>query len=300
MGGLVDAIFGGNDAPPAPDPNPGMIASAQASERVGLEMADIAREQLAWSKDRAGKTDALAERLVDSQIQVAEKNAALSDDYEKYMKETYRPVEKEVVRRAIEYNTDTEMERRAARAKTDVATQFDNQRAQLTRTFGRYGLRPDAARLASISMELAAQEAGASAGAADRGREEARTYGHALLMDAASLGRNLPANQATSAGVALSANNSAAGIDANAARTSAALGTSATGWYGQSLAAQGQAGGIYGSLYGTQMSGYQASLNYATNQRNQSLEVAGAMVGAGATWYASRNSNQNASSTMQV
>lgn len=288
MGGIVDAIFGGNDAPPAPDPNPGMIASAQSSERVGMEMADIAREQLAWSKERAAKTDATAERLVDSQIKIAEKNAALSDDYEKYMKETYRPVEKEVVKRALDYNTDEEMEKRAARAKTDVATQFDNQRGQVTRNMGRYGLRPDAGRFAAINMEMAANEAAASAGAADKGREEARTYGHALLMDAASLGRNLPANQATSAGVAMNANQSAAAIDSNAARTSTAVMDSTRGWYGGALQGTGQAGQIYGNQYATQMSGYNASLNYASQGRGQSMEMVGAIAGAAALAFSDR------------
>jgi len=83
----------GGDSAPAPAPDPAIGKAAEAN-------AEVAREALAFNKlvyeegkPRQERIDALADRLVNSQVQLAEKNAALADDYTNYMKGTFRPIE---------------------------------------------------------------------------------------------------------------------------------------------------------------------------------------------------------------
>lgn len=256
MGGLVDAIFGG--PPDAPDPNPGLQAQAQASERVGLEMAQIARDTLAYNKERQGKMDALSEKVVEQQLRIGDTQEAQSNDYANYMKETFRPVEKEIVRRAIEYSAPEEGDRMAGVARADVANQFDNQRGTLARDLSRYGFDPT--RFAAINSTLAANEAAASAGAQTNARVQARTIGDAKLNDAAALGRNLPSNQATSAGIALTAGNSAVGNAATTENVSNAGNANARAWMQGGVGAIGQAGNLYGMEYGQRLSAYETAM----------------------------------------
>lgn len=255
-----------------------MIATAQSSERVGMEMADISRQQLAWQKERTARTDAVAEQVVNQQLELGRKQAVLTDDYERHMKETFRPVEQAIARRAIEYNLPEEQERMAGRARAEVANQYDNQRAQLTRQFGAYGFDPN--RFAYINSRLAGSQAADEAAAANQGREQARVTGHALQMDAANLGRNLPSAQATSAGVAINAGNAAVGnqlaADAGAVRGSAA----AQNWYGGAINAMGTASQAWTGVQQAQLGGYATSLNAAVQMRGQNLSHIASVYGS--------------------
>jgi hypothetical protein len=257
MGGIVSAIFSG--PPKAPDPNPGLQAQAQASEKVGLEMAEIARQTLAWNKERQGKLDATTALVVDQQMRIADTQEAQSKDYADYMKETFRPVEKEIVRRAIEYSAPEEGDRMAGVARADVAQQFDTQRGTLSRDLSRFGFDPT--RFAAINATLASNEAAASAGAQTNARVQARTIGDAKLNDAAALGRGLPNSQATSAGIALTAGNSAVGNSATAENVNNAGNANARAWMQGGAGAIGQAGSLYGQEYGQRLSAYQTAMS---------------------------------------
>lgn len=271
MGGIVSAIFGGG--PKAPDPNPGLQAQAQASERVGLEMAEIARQTLAWNKERQGKLDETTAAIVDQQMRIADTQEAQSKDYADYMKETFRPVEKEIVRRAIDYSSEDEGNRMAGTARADVAQQFDGQRGTLARDLSRYGFDPT--RFAAINSSLAASEAAASAGATTKARVDARTIGDAKLNDAAALGRGLPNSQATSAGIAITAGNSAGGNAAAAENVNNAGNANARAWMQGGAGAIGQAGQLYGQEYGQRLSAYQTAMS----GYNSTMQAIGTAVG---------------------
>ena len=73
----------------------------------------------------------------------------------------------------------------------------------------RMGVTPGSGKMLAVGNQMALSEAVAKAGAANKARDAVETQGFARKMDAASLGRNLPSNQATSAGVAINAGNSA-------------------------------------------------------------------------------------------
>ena len=276
VGGVVGSALS-SDSPDVPDPNPGQIASAQSSERVGLEMAAISRERLQWEQGRAAATDPIIKDVVAQQMRVGAKQEALTEDYTNYMKETFRPVERGVVKRALEYNLPEEQERMAGRARGEVAAQFDVQRGVMQRELSRYGFDPE--RFAAINASLAGQEAATSAGAANTARDTARTYGHALEMDAASLGRDLPSAQATSAGITLGAGNAAANNQLAGDRTAIASNQAALPWMQGANTAFGTAGAGYGNEYDARMSGYGASMNAASRNQAAMWGAGGAIAG---------------------
>lgn len=257
MSFMTDFFFGSSKAPAPPQ------YDASLSRELGNEMATLAREQFEWGKTRTAEMDAVTKGVVEQQMRIAGKQEALTDDYTQYMKEVYRPVEREVAGQAIAYNLPEEMEREAGKGRATVAQQFDVQRGVLERNLGRYGFDPN--RFAAINERLGSEEAIASAGAANEGRERARTYGHALLMDAASLGRNLPSSQATSAGVAVSAGSQAAGNQRAGDIGAISTSNAALPWYAGAGGAFGQAGGLT-------MSGYQASLGANVAMRGQNMQ----------------------------
>ena len=59
--------------PPKPDPLIGQAAMSNAE--LAREMAGVARDQLAWEKDRAARQDPLLEKIVNQQIESGDANA---------------------------------------------------------------------------------------------------------------------------------------------------------------------------------------------------------------------------------
>lgn len=249
----------------APDMTP-VYEAAKAS-------AELGKEALAWYKQQAADQAPMIQRASDRADQVALKQLSLMDqqlqlgqDYADYNKTTFRPAEEKLVSDAMTFNTDAERERLAGQAGADTAQAFGAARSQLVRDAGRSGIDPNDGAFKSGLTRMAGDEALQSAFLKNKTRQDSRTLGRAMLMDAVSLGRNLPSQQATAAQLALSAGNSGVGNS----QVPIALSTANT-----QLAGQG---------YGTALQGYNQSGNlYATGAK---IEVgdggAGLAQGAGA------------------
>jgi hypothetical protein len=98
-----------------------------------------------------------------------------------------------------------------------------------------------------MGNQMALGEAAAKAGAANKARDAVETQGFARKMDAASLGRGLASNQATSAGVALNAGNASAGT----AGLTMQQGNQAASMMGQGFNTAIQGNNSAGNLYAT-------------------------------------------------
>lgn len=173
-------------------------------------------------------------------------NDALAKDYADYARTTYRPLEQSLVQEASAYDTPERRNAEASAATADVDSRFNAVAAARNRQLESLGINPGSARAMAALAGTDIEQAKAGAGAAYQARKGVETVGHAMKMDAASLGRNLAANQATSAQVALSAGNNAT----NNAQVPVQLAQSATNQVGQGFntALQGQQ--IAGNLYG--------------------------------------------------
>jgi len=95
MGGLVDAIFGGDDPPPPPDYTPVANASKEAAEIS----AQLGREQLAEARRQYDQNMAVARPVVDAQLDVMRQGIQQGADYYEYGK-TFRPLEQQMMREA--------------------------------------------------------------------------------------------------------------------------------------------------------------------------------------------------------
>lgn len=254
--------MGGKSKAPAPDPQIG-----QASK----EMAAIARDQFEYSKTRDAEMDKLYDEylpIVKQNIQAsteqAQKQTELTDWYQERMQSVFAPIEDKLAGWAQDgyqasAGVQQEMEQSAGRAKAAVDQQFGSQREQQARSALRYGVRPGDGAFLAADNESRLAQAGAAAAGMTNAREGVKTLDWARNIDAASLGRNLPGNQATSAQIALGAQGQAQGAMGNAmGQFNQNTGTT-MGGMSSAVSSMGQSGQLALNNYNAQLQAWQAN-----------------------------------------
>jgi len=224
----------------------GMNAAALANSQV-------AKDALDWYKqaytDQAPLRQQAADKALavsDAQLASMKQNDAISNDYWNYQKDTFRPLEGKIIADAQSFDSPERQNQNAAKAAADVQQAFDNSRGQMQRSLERRGVNPSSGAALALNNQMSMQKAAALAGASNKARTDTELQGYARKMDAANLGRNLASNQATSAGVAMTAGNNAvnnAGIPLTQAQ-------SATNMAGQGFNTAIQGNNSAGSIYG--------------------------------------------------
>jgi hypothetical protein len=270
MSFVRDLLFGS-----PPDPNPGMQATAAASEKVGMEQVALGREQLAYQKERAAATDALTGKLINSQVDLADTQKNISkSEYDRYQK-TYVPIEDRIAREAQAFDTEGERERYAGLAGADVAAGFKGAGQVGLRSQSRFGLRPNANALAAIDSQLRAQQAGQTAGAMTNARYAARDAGTQRLMNAVNVGKGLPGTATAAASGATQGYGNSANMQFGANNSYNAGASNALSFTNSGVNAIGQGGNIYGAI-----SNYNQR-NYETQSKQMSsiLNAGGAAMG---------------------
>jgi hypothetical protein len=261
-----------NSAPDTSGVNAAAVANAQLS-RDSLEFYKRVYAEQAPERERAA---ALNERVSSAQLAAMDQNNTISKDYWDYQKNTFRPMEQSIVADAENYDTTERRESRAAQAVADVGMQSEIARQSNMRQMNRMGVNPNSGKMMAMSNQMALGEAVAKAGAANRARSMVETQGHARKMDAANLGRGLASSQATSAGVAMNAGNSAI----NAGGQTLVQGNQAANMMGKGFTTAGSLMQSSGNLFGNQ-AGIQ------NQARGQDMQLLGGAMSAAATAYAS-------------
>lgn len=242
----------------------GMNKAAEANAEVAKEALDWYKQAYQEQAPLREQAAAKAMEVSDAQLGSMRQNDAISKDYWDYQQNTFRPVERAIVADAQNYDTETRREQKAGQAIADVEQQLALAQGQQTRQFTRMGINPNDGKFADMSNQMTMAGALGKAQAAAKAREGVELQGYARKMDAANLGRNLASNQATSAGVALNAGNSAAATgqmpltQAQNATSQAAQGfntaiqgnNSAGNIYGQVAQMEGKDSGVLGALGG--------------------------------------------------
>lgn len=212
-------------------------AQADAAQQgVAMEQLEFAREQDARANVRNDRADALTEKVTGKQLESMDQNMALAADYDAYNKGTFRPLEKGIVADASAYDTPERREAAAGAAGAAVQQSLTQAHDADNRTLARMGVNPNSGRALATQNETSISGALAESAAENNARTQVETLGAAKKMDAASLGRNLPSAQATSAGL---------GINAG---TAAINGTATTN--NGVTSRTGMVGGLYGSAGG--------------------------------------------------
>lgn len=248
--------FGGKGS--APDPNPGMIASAEAAKTTAAAQERIAAKTLDFYKQQYEEFKPSLQKVLQAEMDIMGENRQRASEYSAYEKSTFRPVEQALVDQAKKYNTEAKREELASAATSDVAQAFDVARDQQNRQLAAAGIRPNSGRFAALNQTMLTQEALARAGAQNTARSMATDKGTALMYDAAGLGRNLATNASTAYGVSLSAGQ---GARQSASAPGEIMGRGFQGAVNannSAIGGYGTAGNIYGQEFNARMQGYNA------------------------------------------
>lgn len=201
-------------SPKAPDYTPLAVASEKAAQ-LGYDMGklqlDFASKQLDFSKQQYDETKPLIQQVVDSQLASQNETQAQGRDYYDYLKNTYRPLEQQMVSDTQNFDTDAYREQLAQKAASDAGLAFQNTRASNERAMMSMGVNPNSGKFASLANQSALDLAANRASAMNQTRTAAEATGYARNLDAIGLGKGLTGASTGAYGVALSAGNSAAG-----------------------------------------------------------------------------------------
>lgn len=227
-------------------------AAAAESAALGREELDFAKQQYADSKPMRDAAAAKSLEVSDAQLQSMKQNDAIAKDYYDYQTGTFRPLEKQIVADAEAFDTPEKRADAAAAARADVEQSFGSAQDATRRAVLRTGGTVGSGRSLALMQDAALAKAKASAGATTSAVRNVEQQGYARKMDAASLGRNLASNQATSASVAINAGNSAAANGSRALDASTSgVGTVMQG-YGGAMQGAANAGNLYGQIASSQ------------------------------------------------
>jgi hypothetical protein len=271
MGGMLDSLLGTS----APDTS-GINQAAVANSQISQEALDWAKQQ--YADQAPARQAAIDEAMKQSQLQdsIAQQNADISKDYYDYSKETFRPLEQGIVQQAQDYASPDRREQAAGDAIAGVNTQMDNANAAMRAKAAANGVDLTSGNYLAQERAAAVQGAAAAAAAGNSARNLVDTQGFAREMDAASLGRNLSSSQATSAGVALNAGNSAV----NSAQVPVQVDQSGTNQVqngiAQALQGNASAGSLFGSAAGVDAATRGQDLNFYSSIINGSKGSSGA------------------------
>lgn len=247
---------------------------------AALANSEIAKEALAFYKDIYASDirpaqqyqQELASLLTEDYLDTSQQQKDFAAEQKAYYRDTFQPLERQVVRDATEYDSEENVARRSGMAAANVNQQFSNAAGQRARMLGRYGLNPNSSAFASQSSKDAIAQAAAASGAATGAAFDTKDKAIALRGGAANFGRNMP-NTASNYFAGSNSSNAAAfgtGQQAmqNIGQNAAVMGQG----FGLGIQGNQSAGGMYG-----QVANMQAQQSAAEGQALGSLAGAGMM-----------------------
>lgn len=248
--------------PPKPDP---LIGQADMSNaELAREMAGIARDQLAWEKDRAATQDPLIEKIVDQQIGLGDANADRAESQWRIYRDLFAPLEARMVRDASEFDSPERKEKLAGEAAADVSRGYQGALESNQRSMGQLGINPDSGRFQALTQDINLGLAKDTAGAMNKARRDTELQGMAMREGAVKFGRNMPNTGLAADAASLNAANSATGNIATAGGLHNAGMNAAQNWFGGATNASSSAGNLGLGQYQGQLDAWrQANQNSA-------------------------------------
>lgn len=262
-------------APKIPKPDPQIGAAAMSNAELAKEQAAVAREVLAWERERANRQDPLVEKIVNQQIRSGDANEERAAEQWNIYQDLFRPVEERMVADAMGFDSPERKERMAAEAAADVTRSYGQAQEQNARAMGAMGINPNSGRFAGLANETALAQARDTAGAMNQARRNTELQGIALRTGAAQFGRNMPNTGIAADSLALNAGNSAVGNLATNNQMRNANNAAAAQWFGGAMQGNQSAGGLLNNLYGNQLAGYQTQAGITSG----AMQGIGSLVG---------------------
>ncbi len=266
----------GGSAPP-PDTNPGMIENAEAARDVAQMQKDTATEYLNFAKQQYADNKGFLADIAAAEAAMGRSNAQRADEYAAYERDTFRPMEKELINKAKAYNEDAMRERMAQQSAADTNAAFDSAKQQALRNLARYGINPNSGRFAALNAQIGTQQAGALTAGQNQARMQAEGLGYARMQDAVALGKGLAPNASTAYGIAIQGNDSAS----KNSQAGANYMGQAYSQAGNQLANAGQTYGVAGNIYGQEFNARMQGYSAQQQANAQSSAGFGQLVGTG-------------------
>lgn len=277
--GICNLDLGGSSAP-APDPLIGQ--SAQANAQISKDYLDWTKQLYAETAPQRAEATKIALDMARAQTDTAKKQSDMADETYAYTKGTFRPLEQKMATDALGYDTTARRDAEAAQAQADVGTAGDAGRATMLREIAARGGDINSGNVAASLANASVREAAVKAGAGNQARKNVEAIGAAKLADAASLGRNIAATNATQTQLGLNAGNSATGNAASTGNITAQGAQLMQGGANTAIQGNASAGNLALGQYNAQTNATQAA-NSTSNALLGGLgQVAGSFAGSDA------------------
>lgn len=281
MAGAPRDLRGDAPDPPQPDPRQWEIMDKQ----VGLsrEALEFVKQTTAAQAVRQQALDSLTQRVGESQLADAALNRQRSGEQYEFFKTHGRPVIQKALEDANNYDSEQNIQAFRGRAVADVNNSFAAAEGQQARTLSRYGVMPNASRLATLNQQMLAQKAAAQAGAMTNSEQMVRDRAIQMRQQGANIANGMPA-QSLQFGQAATQQGQAALGGAQAANNAQLQAN------GQAMSGYNTAGNIMGGasqtaqgIYNGQLQGWQGQVS----QANAESQGWGSLIGAGIAAYGS-------------
>ena len=198
--------------------NPDVPNPPDYGEVIGLskEQAEksyeLSQQQFQWAQDQWMNQKDTLESIISSSLPHMQDQWNFAKEDRARYEELYQPLEDQFLDRASRWDTTERREQEAAKAQTEVATQFEAQRQNALQRLEGYGVDPSQTRSQALDLGVRIEEAKAMATGANNARTRVENEGMELLGNTIQQGRGLAA-QGTQYGAAA---NTTAAVTGNA------------------------------------------------------------------------------------
>jgi hypothetical protein len=232
------------------DKNLGVAALYQAQTQAVLGLQQNALAQQKLDSDTVLQREYMdiikANQPTEQRLQSAQADAA-ELALNRY-RDVQVPLENQIIDEARNYDSTERIAAEAGKADAAVVQAYDKANAGAQRDMLRAGLNPNSAKALALRENSSLSQAATSANAATSTAEAVKGKGFAMRMDAAGLGRNLPANSTAASDAALRAGQSSAAGMAGLISANNQSFNSTMGGFGQAASTIGGAGNTFQSM----------------------------------------------------
>lgn len=270
---------GGGGSAPSPDPNIGIAAMKEA--QTSAEYLAFAKDQFAIANSRQEKQDAIANEVVNQQLDAARQAQGWATKDRARYENTFIPLQDEFIKTAKNWDSKARQDKLASEAKADVLNNAAQQRQTSQRQMAAMGVNPTSGRYAGIDRAGEMATGLAAAGAENTSRNQVRKEAVAMKGDAINLGSGLGVNPASSLGLGVQSASSAFGTtSANNAQAAGHSNIMASGYQARMQGLNSQAS-ILNQQYGNQLNAWSAQQQASAANSSGMMGGIGSMVGMG-------------------
>jgi hypothetical protein len=193
--------MGGKSAPSPPDYS-GIAAASEEAARIS---AEVAREQLEWSKQMWAEQKPLVDEYVSTSSEIMQGQWETAKADRTRYEQLYQPIEEDYLQKAAGWDSDQRRADQAAKAESEISQQFDAQRKNALQRLEAYGVDPSQTRSQALDLGVRIEQAKAMAMGAKTARDQVEREGMGMRGESINVGRGMASQGLQYAGQSLAA-----------------------------------------------------------------------------------------------